>query len=277
MNSFFENPGLCHIGTKIFFSLDFMNQINCREVCRTWNQIMEDLFSKMLSMISLEHLILLLDKYLGKRSLHHMDKIRWRKFLEISNYYFEISNTNRLFKLYMKDLLNDTKKVYRHQGKFSTFTPRHAFTGLGNTKMIRFMLLNHVPFLVENVETKCIEIRDDFERNLIHIAAMNGNVELLKKFCQKSNNWPNITILKARDWEGNTPLNLAAKFGHLECVKVLWEFKIIWKIDEMLKIRNKAKLNAIDMAQQNGHLEIVDFLHPFANATRTKKRNRFKS
>ena len=121
------------------------------------------------------------------------------------------------------------------------------------------------------------EIRDDFERNLIHIAAMNGNVELLKKICQKSNNWHNITILKARDWEGNTPLNLAAKFGHLECAKVLWEYKIIWKIDEMLKIRNKAKLNAIDMAQKNGHLEIVDFLHPFANATRIKKRNRFKS
>ena len=277
MNSFFENPGLCHIGTKIFFSLDFMNQINCRQVCRTWNQIMEDLFSKMLSKICLDHL----DKYLEKRSVHHMDKIRWTKFLEISNCYFEISNTNRLYKLYMRHLLNDTKRVYRFEGKFSTFAvaPNHAFIGVGNTKMIRFILRNNGKFLleVEDVEKKCIEIRDDFERNLIHIAAMNGNVELLKKFCQKSNNWPNITILKARDWEGNTPLNLAAKFGHLECVKALWEFKIIWKIDEMLKIRNKAKLNAIDMAQQNGHLEIVDFLHPFANATRTKKRNRFKS
>ena len=126
----------------------------------------------------------------------------------------------------MKDLLNDTKKVYRHQGKLSTFTPRHAFTGLGNTKMIRFMQLNHVPLLVENVETKCIEICDDIKRNIIHIAAMNGNIKLLKTFCQQAN----ITILKARDWDGNTPLNLAAKFGHLECAKVLWEFKIIWKL-----------------------------------------------
>ena len=41
MDMIFENPGLCHIGEKIFQNLDFVNQLNWRLVQKSWKNLFE--------------------------------------------------------------------------------------------------------------------------------------------------------------------------------------------------------------------------------------------
>ena len=53
MDMIFENPGLCHIVGKIFQNLDFVNQLNCRLVQKSW----KNLFEKEASRIDLEKYI----------------------------------------------------------------------------------------------------------------------------------------------------------------------------------------------------------------------------
>ena len=43
-----------------------------------------------------------------------------------------------------------------------------------------------VKLIAENVDDKCIELVDNFGRNVIHTAAINGEVECLKLLCQKT-------------------------------------------------------------------------------------------
>ena len=42
MDSFFTNPGLKHIGYRILVSLDTKDQLNCRSVCKSWKDLVED-------------------------------------------------------------------------------------------------------------------------------------------------------------------------------------------------------------------------------------------
>ena len=77
MDTFFENPGLCHIGKEITTNLDFKSLITCRLVCKSWNDHIEVLTSK----ISLEHLQQLLDKFTESRSMSESEKKLWIKFL----------------------------------------------------------------------------------------------------------------------------------------------------------------------------------------------------
>ena len=143
MNSFFENPGLSHIGIKILASLDFKNQANYRLVCRLWNQIIEDLFSKMIPKISLTQLNFLLNQFLDRIAAPHLDKIKWMKFLKISYYYFQNTDyNNRHFKLYMRHFLNNPRKTYCSRGNILNCSPIQAFTCLGNTQMVKFIIQN---------------------------------------------------------------------------------------------------------------------------------------
>ena len=49
MEIVFDNPGLCHIGDKIFKNLDIKTKFNCRLVRKSWN----DKFEKQASKIDL--------------------------------------------------------------------------------------------------------------------------------------------------------------------------------------------------------------------------------
>ena len=77
MTPFFENPGLFHIGKKILRSMDIETQANCRKVCKTWNNEIEDPASK----ITLKHLQELLEKCAKARSLTPEEYGLWKKFL----------------------------------------------------------------------------------------------------------------------------------------------------------------------------------------------------
>ena len=369
MNSFFENPGLSHIGSKILLCLNFVNQANCRLVCRLWNQILEELFSKMLPKTCLEHLTEFLDEFTSRNSLRQSEKAKWKFFIKKSCKYFKNSKTNKLFNLYLKQVLNTTRK----RNWFRNYTPTHEFIFLGNIKMVKCILRNGldvydpegwtilheaiefghveivkylvdsqyfskvkalniaggkgnleiikmlapdpkrvvlnrdqngynpihnavtkghieivkyfiqnvnglkaryvegntplhlalkesefeiVKLIAENVDDKCIELLDNFGRNVIHTAAINGEVECLKLLCQKTDK----INLKVHS-DGNTPLHYAAEYGHLDCVEFLMEFKSIRNLAGVS--RNKAMLTPVELAQKYNHYEIVDYLNSF--------------
>ena len=42
MEEFFTNPGLVHIGEKIFQNLDYQSLVICQNVCQTWKIIIEN-------------------------------------------------------------------------------------------------------------------------------------------------------------------------------------------------------------------------------------------
>ena len=282
MNSFFENPGLSHIGTKIFLSLDFMNQTKCRQVCKSWNQIIEDLFSNMISKTSLDHLTVLLDEYFTRNSLKQSEKFAWNCFIRRSYEHFEDYNINKYFKLYVKHVLNTT----RQRNWFRDYTPTHEFIFLGNIKMVKFIISSNLFYfqaglkardkegntalhlalknseleiaklIAANVDQECIEIRDGEGRNVIHTAAINGEVECLKLLCQKTGK----IDLKVKS-DGNTPLHYAAEYGHLDCVEVLMEFKSVRNLAGVS--RNEDMLTPVELAQKYNHYEIVDYLNSF--------------
>ena len=42
MAMFFNNPGFFHIGQKIITAVDTKTQLQCRLVCKTWKDFLED-------------------------------------------------------------------------------------------------------------------------------------------------------------------------------------------------------------------------------------------
>ena len=42
MEQFFTNPGLTHIGEKIFQNLDYQGLVMCQNVCQTWKTILDN-------------------------------------------------------------------------------------------------------------------------------------------------------------------------------------------------------------------------------------------
>ena len=368
MRSLFENPGLSHIGSKILLCLDFLTQAKCRKVCRLWNQIIEELFFKMLPKTSLEHLKVLLDDFSTRNSLKPSENAKWNCFIKKSYKHFENFSTN-FFKLYLKHVLNTTRK----RNWFRNYSPTHEFVFLGNIKMVKYILRNGldvynpegwtilheaieygqteivkylvdleyfskvkalniaggkgnleiikmlapdpkrvvlnrdqngynpihnavikghieivkyfiqnvkglkaryvegntplhlalkesefeiVKLIAENVDNKCIELVDNFGRNVIHTAAINGEVECLKLLCQKTDK----IDLKVKS-DGNTPLHYAAEYGHLDCVEVLMEFKSIRNLAGVSW--NADMLTPLELAQKYNHHEIVNYLNSF--------------
>ena len=88
-------------------------------------------------------------------------------------------------------------------------------------------------------------------KNIIHIAAKNGQLEIVKTFCSKVNN------PMAKDKFGNLPIHYAALKGHLENVKFLTNFS------SNPFVQNKLRLTPLDLAKRNLETEVVEYLSSF--------------
>ena len=83
----------------------------------------------------------------------------------------------------------------------------------------------------------------------LHMAAMNGNYEVCKFICKKSDNENQNNLLNV------TPLNIAAANGHLQAVKILFE-SVVEK-DQ----RNQVGLTPLHYAASSGHTEIYQYIY----------------
>ena len=278
MSSFFEKPGLSHIGSKILFSLDFVNQANCRQVCRLWNQIIEELFSKMILKISLEHLKVLLDKFSERRSLKPFEKASWNRFIMSSFELFGDSNSNKYFELYMNHVLSTT----RQRNWFRDYTPTHEFVFLGNIKMVKFILSNGLhsfnandwTILHEAIEfgqleiVKYLVVGGYFSKfKALHVASKCGNLEIIKMLAPNPKHighfscgllLPNHIELEGDsvklDNYGNNPIHTAATEGHIAIVEYF-----IQNVDG-LNATDKEGNTALHLALKNSEFEIVKLI-----------------
>ncbi|MCH6258243.1 ankyrin repeat domain-containing protein [Puniceicoccaceae bacterium K14] len=92
-------------------------------------------------------------------------------------------------------------------------------------------------------------IRDELGNTALHVAAMNGDVDLALRL---SKNWRKKAFVQNNI--GNTPLMLAAKLGRTKVVEALLESG--WPVEA----RNDFSQTALILAAQGGHYEIVEIL-----------------
>ena len=149
MDMFIENPGLCHIGGKIFKNLDFPTKLNCRLVRKSWNIMLEKQASK-IDLVNVPQLSQFLE-----------EKPMWRKFLEEPK--CEIPFLVLLSYLFIR-VIGSLSKEYEHR------TPLLAFARTGNSKIIKCIL-----------RMKTITIEDSEYNEALNIAASLGHVNVVKR------------------------------------------------------------------------------------------------
>merc|ERR1712008_568448 len=90
---------------------------------------------------------------------------------------------------------------------------------------------------------------DSLGLSVLHIACINGHLEIVKEICMDLDDKNPITIN-----HNSTPLQLAAQGGHFEIVKYLHD------IGSDMFIKNKNKFTALDIARQKNHKSVVAYL-----------------
>ncbi|GLJ22613.1 hypothetical protein SUGI_0425510 [Cryptomeria japonica] len=95
------------------------------------------------------------------------------------------------------------------------------------------------------------------ENTVLHIAAYHGSLQFVQKLLQLSNANPEdgMTLLKARNMEGNTALHEGALGGNEQVVEDLLK-----SCPDLVNEINKAGETALFKACEGGHLKIVEML-----------------
>lgn len=91
--------------------------------------------------------------------------------------------------------------------------------------------------------------RDEYRCTLLHIAALNGNIEMFKFLLKDLKDYVNTPCR-----EGVVPLHIAAFNGHLAIVRTLL------KHGADKDFKDDMDLTALDYAEMGGHIEIIEEL-----------------
>ena len=282
----FENPGLCHIGEKIFKNLDLPTKLHCRLVRKSWN----DIFEKQASTIDLGKEPKW-NRFLTKKSM-------WRKFLKEPK--TEIPTL--VLNYYLQDLFNSVRGNF--DVEFGHRTPLLAFARTGKSKIVDFILrtkiitfevnecdealeyaamYGHVNvakllkplMLITNhraisnasrsghlVILKVLIDNDPIAMNLDHhiiwSAACSGKIEVLEYFESLNRDWFQEALLIRNGLE-KTIFHHLAEEGHLEVIKYLCQ-KALFRDPIQSDIRGRTPIHC---AAGKGHLEVVKFLAPY--------------
>ena len=87
-------------------------------------------------------------------------------------------------------------------------------------------------------------IRDDAGRNVLHIAAIHGNGEVIE-FILNNHGATNALLLNNRDNLGNTPLHYAVEHGHRKV------FELLLNSGADIQLENNEGMSASDMLFEN--------------------------
>ena len=144
MEKFFENPGLSHIGEKIWKNLHFKDKVTCRLVQKSWKNIFDNLASK----VKLEDLIQILQNefmtpiFLDKSALNNYFQnlnpdqyepmyVHWSNFLQQIHSKIE----NPWISIYIKNIFMRLKAKNEE-----LVSPLYTFAIFGNAKMVNFCM-----------------------------------------------------------------------------------------------------------------------------------------
>ena len=185
MDIVFENPGLCHIGEKIFKNLDFQTKLSCRLVRKSLN----DNFEKQASKIDLQNV---------PNWSKFLKYFYWREFLNASK--TKISTV--VMNSYLQNVFS---RVIYCSEQSNLRTPLLAFAIIGNSKLVDFILLMYTNSYKDYQEHMNTNRYNDYQEAL-NSAAKYGHVNVAK-------------VLKP--FRNYAAVLTASQYGHLEVLKVL--------------------------------------------------------
>ena len=291
MEIVFENPGLCHIGEKIFKNMDIQSKFTCRLVRKSLN----GMFEKQASRIDLQK-VPNWNEFLKKRD--------WRKFLQES----KTKIPTLVLNSYLQNLFF---RVTNSTEEFNYITPLFAFAITGNSKLVDFILhmntitssnsekldalnsaakyghvnvakglkayrnyiavhsasehghLEVLKVLIDDVTTAGDKLYAYVNLQTIEAAACSGKVEVIKYFQEKLPEYWFKILLTKKDVRYGTIIHNLAAIGHLEMLKYLCQTSSEFPRNPIQK--NRIGRTPIHVAALHGHLEIVKFLALFTS------------
>ena len=246
MDELFENPGLCHIGSKIYNYLNLQTKLTCRLVRKSWN----DMFEKQASKCDLQKVVNW-SKFLSEP--------KWKEFLKELKTRIPTS----VLKLLLR-LINSSEE-------FKYRTPLLAFAIIGNSKIVDF-ILNMNTITISNNEynealdsavkyghvnvAKCLKAFRNYKAILT--ATKYGHLEVLKVLMDDVID----TNTELVDWK---TIRTAVCSGKIEMIKYFEEKLSKDWLEELLTKKDRLGRTPIHYAALNGHLEIVKFLALFTS------------
>ena len=269
MDSFIENPGLCHIGEKILKCVDFQTLLSCCLVRKSWKNCHEKVLSKI------------------QCDQDHLKNVRFakpNKIIDFEKHPFKdvflkhwkificevIKLSNPLIYLYLLQFFKDEKI------NFQNFSPLQVFIKVENLRMIEFILnmfkmhdlfiglKNPTEIAIENGQINVLRLFKKhhqitfsiFEaQNLILKETKNGQLENLEFLLGDLKTKNNFSL-----WANKLKIsNIAAENGHIEILKYLSQNMHNPIVTDYLGN------STIHYAASNGHFEIVKFLTHFTS------------
>ena len=246
MDELFENPGLCHIGSKIYNYLNLQTKLTCRLVRKSWN----DMFEKQASKCDLQKVVNW-SKFLSEP--------KWKDFLKELKTRIPTS----VLKLLLR-LINSSEE-------FKYRTPLLAFAIIGNSKIVDF-ILNMNTITISNNEynealdsavkyghvnvAKCLKAFRNYKAILT--ATKYGHLEVLKVLMDDVID----TNTELVDWK---TIRTAVCSGKIEMIKYFEEKLSKDWLEELLTKKDRLGRTSIHYAALHGHLEIVKFLALFTS------------
>ena len=276
MEAFMENPGLCHIGEKIFRNLDFQTQLTCRLVNKTWYHILENEASK--SYICMNLLVQPMFKSMTPNCTNQNQSIeqvfemysKATNWLNLVQAVFDKEDNLFWINIYLQKHIN-----HQNETGFQTYTLEY-FVSKRNLKMVDLILkenlhktiktFNLEPTFdvmdfnralkqaIENRDTEIVEclkpyMSTEHFRKFVFEDSIIGNLYALKILIPNPNE---PLIVDARN---NNPIHVAADKGHVEIVKYFIENT------EGLKAGNKFGCTPLQMAIFYDNQEVVKIIN----------------
>ena len=252
MDTFFENPGLCHIGKEITTNLDFKSLITCRLVCKSLNNHIEVLTSK----ISLEHLQQLLDEFIEARSMSESEKKNWTKFLMFISTDKE-TRSNKVIRFYLEHVFSRSTKYEANSKK----TPLSEFVHYGNIKMVQFNIhlvqfnCDQSGLYQKRKNRSATKDMQSAHQLAINQSIQSGKLEMVKSLCDSQ-----------LSFSPRVSLHEAVSEGQLEILKFL-----VNSLSDP-NILKRIGPSLMNLAMDNGHSEIITYLNKMSDQlTKLKK------
>ena len=242
-----------HLGENILQKLDSKSLIECKEVNRTFKNLMKDEKSAYFHVI---------------QWYTNCSEYLMRKIVEKSGGAIIIVSILR--EIY-GNLMRGTKQHHKHLQKWQT-TPLHlAAEGghLGAYHLIMENVINKNPLgMISDAITCTYMKRENFhafhEATPLHLAAKNGNLAVCKLIIENIfDKNPTPSSISDESWmDQSTPLHLAASNGHFSVCELLIN-SISKKNPE-----DETGWTPLHSAAQNGHLRVVKLILDSLSAVR---------
>ena len=241
MDELFENPGLCHIGSKIYNYLNLQTKLTCRLVRKSWN----DMFEKQASKCDLQKVV---------NWSKFLSELKWKEFLKELKTRIPTS----VLKLLLR-LINSSGEEFKYR------TPLLAFAIIGNSKIVD-VILNMNTITISNNEyiealnsamkyghvnvAKCLKTFRNYE--VIFKTVQYGHLEILEVLMDDVTDFTDLV-----DWK---TIRAAAWTNRIEMIKCFEEKLPRDWFEEFLAKKDYVYGTIFHNLATKGHLEMLKYL-----------------